>query len=95
MATLVIKLAKQDGKATCGLCARKYPRREGPELFLAGNGRGACPACGKVHAPRLAALLELARAAESVGHFSQLARWLPLAHAAHEYTSAISERESA
>lgn len=93
MTTIVIKIASDNRQVHCGLCARKYARAKGPELFLANSGRGVCHTCGKNHAPKLAALIDLARAAELIGPLSCLTRWLPLAQAAHHYFS--HEREAA
>jgi len=62
-------------------------------LFLADSDDPVCPTCGRKHAPELAALLNLASAAERIGRmgrssvFPPLTALLDLASAAERYTS--------
>jgi hypothetical protein len=93
MSELVIRLADAPDAGPCGLCGGASAHA-GPRLALAGGLATVCEDCGRRHAPALAALLALARTAETVGPVAQHAPWLPLAalldlsHAAERYALA-------
>jgi hypothetical protein len=61
---LAIKLNHSDQPSACPICGRQAPPTIGPDLTLAGDERIVCRTCGRVYAPSLVKLLELAEAAE-------------------------------
>src|SRR5258708_3265991 len=71
----------------------------GNGLALADPGEPVCQDCGRAHAPSLAALVNLADAAERIGRigrhsvFPPLTALLDLASAAEKYTSAAQPGE--
>jgi hypothetical protein len=77
----------------CGLCGRPVAT-VGPHLALADGSAPVCRDCGRMHAPALAALMQLADAAERVGRigrhsvFPPMSALLELARAADAYTHA-------
>ena len=48
----------------CPLCGRSAPPTIGPELTLAADERIVCRPCGRLYAPTLVKMLDLAEAAE-------------------------------
>jgi hypothetical protein len=61
---LAIKLNGEATEYECAVCGDARTSAEGPELFLADTWDLVCDECGRRHAPLLAALLDLAGAAE-------------------------------
>ncbi|HEY7326004.1 MAG TPA: hypothetical protein VH592_00080 [Gemmataceae bacterium] len=76
----------------CGLCGQPLSAPAGMQLVLSGNSAPVCSACGRKHAPSLAALVNLAEAATRIGRinrhsvFPPLTALLDLANAAEKYT---------
>lgn len=68
---LAIKLNDSVAPRTCPLCGRITNPNVGPELTLADGMRVVCRDCGRYYAPVLAALLELAWAAEDFSLYVQ------------------------
>jgi len=97
MTNLVIQLRANGSSDGCAFCG-KQTGAGGAQLFLAATQEPVCRDCGKKHAPALAALLDLARAAERVGRMGPhtvsppLAALLDLARAAENYTCSTSPR---
>jgi hypothetical protein len=75
----------------CGLCGQVLSAPAGTQLVLAGRSGPVCADCGHKHAPSLAALVNLAEAAERIGRihrhsvFPPLTALLDLANAAEKY----------
>lgn len=59
-----VKLNREEGTYECALCGNERGAAVGPELYLAGTWELVCDACGRERAPLLAALIELAGAAD-------------------------------
>lgn len=57
---LAIKYNNSAVREVCPLCDVSFRPPTGPWLFLADTWDAVCLGCGKVHAPHLAALVELA-----------------------------------
>jgi hypothetical protein len=99
MTRLTIKLERPCEGDCCGLCGKRIPAAVGPHLFLGQGQEGpVCRDCGKLHAPPLAALLDLARVAERVGRIGRhtlvppLHALLDLARAAEDYNEVAPTR---
>jgi hypothetical protein len=98
-----IKVTAEAAGNVCGICGQGTTASAGPRLFLADKEAIVCHACGKKHAPSLAALLDLAQVARRVGTIGRhtlvppLESLLDLAHAAEDYTSchAMPQRRAA
>jgi hypothetical protein len=91
---LGLRVRHRELPSTCALCGRRLPASGALELVVLEDRATVCQPCGKKHEPALAAVVELARVAERVGHVGRhtfvpsLASLLDLAHAAEEYTHA-------
>jgi hypothetical protein len=75
----------------CGVCGQALSAPAGMQLILVGKSAAVCSACGRKHAPSLAALANLAEAATRIGRinrhsvFPPLTALLDLANAAEKY----------
>jgi hypothetical protein len=75
----------------CGVCGQVLSAPAGMQLVLVGKSAPVCSACGRKHAPSLAALANLAEAATRIGRinrhavFPPLTALLDLANAAERY----------
>ncbi|HKM54767.1 MAG TPA: hypothetical protein VJY33_15265 [Isosphaeraceae bacterium] len=82
----------------CGLRGLPTPATDGPQLLLAETQESVCRKCAKKQAPRLVALLDLARAAERVGRIGRhtltppMTALLDIARAAEDYSCALPRR---
>jgi hypothetical protein len=91
MMDLVIQFKPSAPNSPCTLCGDRTSET-GPQLYRADRKDLVCRACGKKHAPSLAALLELACTAERVGRIGRhtlvppLTALLDLARAAEDYS---------
>jgi hypothetical protein len=99
MAQLTIKFVPGDAADACALCGKDLPAESGPHLVLdEGSEEAVCRDCGRLHAPPLAALLDLACVAERVGRIGRhtlvppLHALLDLARAAENYHDAAPVR---
>jgi hypothetical protein len=99
MSQLVLQSTPEATDEPCGLCSRPAEYPAGNRLVLADGGSAVCLNCGRAHAPSLAALVNLADAAERIGKigrhsvFPPLTALLDLASAAEKYTSAAQPGE--
>lgn len=59
----LIKVNRRFGDSECAICGRSSELGVGPELFTSEGGH-VCSECGREVAPKLTALLGLAKAAE-------------------------------
>ena len=81
---------------TCAACGHHIQMACGYQLRTIDNLDPVCPDCAGKHAPSLAALLNLGRAAERISRigrhsvFPPLSALLDLASAAEKYTGAVS-----
>ena len=71
---LAIKLNEESSEYECAVCGAKRTSAAGPELFLADTWDIVCDACGRDHAPLLAALIDLGGAAEGYAAVRDLTR---------------------
>lgn len=98
MAQLAIHLGGGAINAACSLCGDPRDDCGGLQLLLAETAEAVCHDCGRRHAPGLAALLELALAADRAGRigrhsvFPPYKTLLELARAAENYTNARPQR---
>jgi hypothetical protein len=99
MAPLKIKLGHRDANDPCGICGKRLSATAGPHLCVGECPEEAvCRECGKLHAPPLVALLDLARVAERVGRVNRhtlvppLHTLLDMARAAEDYVVAAPVR---
>lgn len=88
-----IRLCDATHLHACPVCGGQHARNaQEPVLFLEAHGSPLCRGCGKKLAPAMAALLDLAVAAERVGRCSRhmltppLETLLDLARAAENYS---------
>jgi len=94
MTELLIHLQRHASNPSCVLCGTKALQAAGPQLVEAESLEPVCRGCARRHAPALAALIDLACAAERVGRikrhtvFPPLASLLDLARAAEDYLHA-------
>jgi hypothetical protein len=99
MAHLTIKLGGGAVTEECSLCGKRLGATGGPRLFLDDGEGPVCRECGKLHAPALAALLDLARVAERVGRIGRhtlvppLHALLDLSRAAEDYLAVAPARK--
>jgi hypothetical protein len=100
MAPLKIKLGHRFANDACALCGKRLSATANPHLCMdEGEEEAVCRECGKVHAPPLVALLDLARVAERVGRVSRhtlvppLHTLLDMARAAEDYVAAAPVRK--
>jgi hypothetical protein len=97
MAQLILRCQATATNDPCGLCGQPTAAPAGTRLVLVGGLEPVCPDCGRKHAPSLAALVNLADAAERVGRmgrhsvFPPLTALLDLATAAEKYTVAAAQ----
>ncbi len=94
MHEFTIRLCDDHHRGCCPVCGLEQPAGgNGPRLFLAAYEDPLCRGCGKKLAPAMAALLDLAHAAERVGRHSRhlltppMESLLDLAHAAENYSA--------
>ncbi len=59
----LIKINRRVGDSVCATCGKTFEMEVGPELFTS-EGAHVCIDCGREAAPKLIALLGLAKAAE-------------------------------
>src|SRR5579859_968468 len=97
MQQCAIRLCDDSPPNVCPACGRPHDRNApGPGLFLEAHADPLCRGCGKKLAPAMAALLDLALAAERVGRCSRhmltppLESLLDLARAAEHFACARS-----
>jgi hypothetical protein len=95
MQQCTIRLCDDRHPNACPVCGRAHARdAAGPGLFLEAHSEPLCRGCGKKLAPAMAALLDLAAAAERVGRCSRhmltppLESLLDLARAAEHFACA-------
>jgi hypothetical protein len=99
MCELILQSNAEATTEPCGLCTRLTDFPAGNRLALAEAGTPVCQECGQAHAPSLAALVNLADAAERIGRigrhsvFPPLTALLDLASAAEKYTTAAQPVE--
>ena len=100
MTPLTMKLGPCTVSEACSLCGKRVSGGAGPHLCLEDSPEEpVCRDCGRLHAPSLAALLDLARVAERVGRIGRhtlvppLHALLDLARAAENYTEAVPARK--
>jgi hypothetical protein len=93
MQPCTIRLCDENHRHQCPVCGRNHSLgAHGPRLFLEEHAEPLCASCGKKLAPSMAALLELARAAERIGRRGRhmltppLESLLDLARAAENYS---------
>jgi hypothetical protein len=93
MPQLLLHYSPLPAEIACGLCGAPTLFEAGTQLVLAESQQPVCEACGKQHAPPLAALLQLANEAERVGRigrhtvFPPYTALLDLARAADNYAA--------
>jgi hypothetical protein len=86
---------------TCALCDHEVGVAAGPRLCLGENFRPVCHSCGKVYAPPLTALLDMAQAAHRIGVINRhaltppLRALLDLAQVAENYAYSLPTRDVA
>jgi hypothetical protein len=94
MSSFILRCCPNETKEMCGLCGQECIAPPGHQLFVAESHAPVCAACGRQHAPDLAALVNLASAAERIGRiernsvFPPLTALLDLASAAERYSIA-------
>jgi hypothetical protein len=99
MPQVILECQATAADAPCGCCGRQVQATAGARLILADTEAPICPDCARLHAPSLAALVNLADAADRVGRmgrhsvFPPLTALLDLASAAERYTSAARPPE--
>src|SRR6266568_7070617 len=71
---LVIRFNSDQCNDVCALCQKTMDSKDGPRLYMADLTRAVCCNCGKRRAPSLAALLELAQAAQRAEHIGRNSR---------------------
>src|SRR4051794_35476143 len=92
MTQLILHCKPTPTNGPCSLCGQPTSAPAGTQLVLADSLDPVCPDCGRKHAPALAALVNLAGAAERVGRigrhtvFPPLTALLDLARAAEDYS---------
>src|SRR5207302_1355008 len=93
MQGVTIRLFEESQATNCPVCGQQHQLGPaGPGLFLETHAQPLCRGCGKKVAPAMAALLELALAAERVGRCSRhmltppMESLLELARAAENYS---------
>jgi hypothetical protein len=94
MNSFILRCCPSETNEACGLCGDACTAPPGHQLFLADSETPVCAACSRKHAPDLAALVNLASAAERIGRiernnvFPPLTALLDLASAAERYSTA-------
>jgi hypothetical protein len=92
MTQFIVQCSPTPRTDPCGICGQRTTAPAGTQLVLAEGLELVCPDCGRKNAPSLAALVNLADAAERVGRigrhtvFPPLTALLDLARAAENYT---------
>jgi hypothetical protein len=101
MQPCTIRLCDAHHSHRCPVCGQHQHRGgDGPCLFLEAHAEPLCNRCAKQVAPAMAALLELARAAERVGRRGRqlltppLESLLDLARAAENYSASAPYRRA-
>jgi hypothetical protein len=96
-----IRLCEENHLNQCPLCGRQqHLDAQGPRLFVEAHAEPLCRGCGKKLAPAMAALVELANAAERLGRRSRhmltppLESLLDLARAAENYSDSTPCRRA-
>jgi hypothetical protein len=99
MSQLILQTRDSCTEEPCGLCGRPAQAPAGTQLVVAESGALVCRDCGQRLAPSLAALVNLADAAERVGRigrhtvFPPLTALLDLASAAEKYSRAATSED--
>jgi hypothetical protein len=94
MTSIILRCCPTETNEVCGLCGEACTAPAGHQLFVAQSDTPVCAACGRKHAADLAALVNLASAAERIGRiernsvFPPLTALLDLASAAERYATA-------
>ncbi len=89
---MTIQHREHAGNEPCGVCGEALLLKAGMGLILSATDQPVCRGCGRKQAPHLAALLELAQAAERVGKVCRhilvppMESLLDLARAAEDYS---------
>src|SRR6185437_16636970 len=92
MTQLLLQCKAEATNEPCGLCGQPAATYAGTQLVLASTIVPVCQNCGRLHAPSLIALINLADAATRIGRigrhsvFPPLTALLDLASAAEMYT---------
>lgn len=98
MTHLVLRLDAEGGACLCGLCRHHMVLPPGVQLCVGALLEPVCRECVRKHEPGLAALADLAQAAERVGKIGRhmvtppLSALLDLAHAAEAYAETVPRR---
>src|SRR5262249_825914 len=71
MSQLLLRCCSQEASGPCGLCGDPTTLPPGTQLIHAANQAPVCAACGRRHAPPLAALAHLAGEAARVGRIGR------------------------
>ncbi len=71
MIECALVIASSDYSAACGSCGVATLWSRGPRLVMAVSSEPICRECGRLHAPHLIALLDLAQMADKVGRHSR------------------------
>src|SRR6185437_13610318 len=96
MTQLLLQCKAEATNEPCGLCGQPATPAAGTQLVLAHTTAPVCQDCGRIHAPSLVALVNLADAATRIGRigrhsvFPPLTALLDLAHAAEKFTQSSS-----
>ena len=91
MIPLLLQCQAETINEPCGICGRPITTAAGMQLVRADNAVPVCAECGRKHAPSLAALVNLAGAAQRIGRvgrhsvFPPLTALLDLANAAEKF----------
>ena len=94
MSPMILRCCPTETNGPCAVCGATCLVQPGNQLFLADGDEPVCTECGRKHAPDLAALVNLASAAERIGRmernnvFPPLTALLDLASAAERYSTA-------
>jgi len=96
MSQLIVLWRADIDDDTCAVCAGSLDGSSGMRLATAEGRQPVCPNCARKEAPALAALINLAQAAERIGKIGRhtvtppLSALLELARAAESYSSATA-----
>jgi hypothetical protein len=94
MSDIALILTESPLNDRCGVCDDPALWSRGPRLMHQPSGRPVCRDCGRHHAPREAAIIDLLRVADNVGRHSRhlltpaMKSLLDLARAAEVYATA-------
>ena len=102
MLDCALVIASSDLNAACPTCGDTALWSRGPRIVVATTSEPLCRDCGRIHAPHLIALIELAHTADKVGRHSRhlltppMKSLLELARAAETFAvSSLPPRELA